>query len=393
MKQPVPPRGHAAAPRPDAPHRGHAPSAPKLDLRVRYYYRMKPQRVYPLVVEVPRGSPAPGPVLEPVVVRPVIPGAHVAPAEQPLDVHRPGEQVTFYVTPLARGRLPAPRVEVLQHGRPAGEVSLRMKGVTQRATWFLLLLTLVVPCLVFYVTRHPLSAVTRHKLITPDFGRPAEDKNNEGGGEKKKAEPDDANKEAAAPADPSRLLVQADADDKKDEKGDDKKDARGGARQGGGQRQPGREGPAGRPRRPAGDNQPAGVPPAGDVAGPEPGARGDVGHEMALPETPGPSLEYYLNQEAKEDFPDVPLVTETIVPPVASWLGLVYGVACEMPSLYLWVGLTLFGLTVISCYLHAARRTSRRVRLDLITTRATGTALETLPLGPGEGRPLSVEPG
>jgi hypothetical protein len=383
--------------RPDAPHRGHAPAAPKLDLRVRYYYRMKPQRVYPLVVEVSRGTAAAGPVLEPVVVRPVIPGAHVAPAEQPLDVRRPGAPATFYVTPLARGRLPAPRVEVLQHGRRAGEVGLRMKGVTQRATWFLLLLTLVVPALLFYATRHPLTAVTRHKLISPDLGKPADDKNNEGGGEKKKAAPDEPDKQTAAPADPIRLLVRADADDKKDEKADDKKDEKADdkkdAREGAGPAGPGRQGPVGRPRRPAGENQPPGAPPGGEAAAPGPGAAGDAGHEMTLPDTPGASLEYYLTREAKEDFPDVPLVTDTIVPPVASALGTAYGVACEMPSLYLWVGLALFGLTVISCYLHAARRTSRRVRLDLIPTPAPGTALETLPLGPGEGRPVSVEPG
>ena len=391
MKQPVPPRGHAA-PGPDAAPRGRAPSAPKLDLRVRYYYRMKPQRVYPLVVEVPRGAAPPGPVLEPVVVRPLIPGAHVVPAEQSLDVHRPGGQVTFYVTPLVRGRVPAPRVEVLQHGRPAGEIGLRMKAVTQRATWFLLLLTLLVPCLVFYATRHPLTAVIRHKLIAPDLGEPAGDKNKEGGGEKK-AEPDNPENQGAAPADPSRLLVQADADDKKDEKPDDKKDAGRGARQGGGQREPGREGPMAGPRRPGGGNQPPGMPPMGEGAAPAPAEAGAGAHEMALPETPSKVLEYYITQEAKDDFPDVPLVNDTLVPPVASGLGTAYGIACAMPSAYLWVGLALFGLTVLSCYLHAGRRTSRRVRLDLIPTPAAGTALETLPLGPGEGRPMSVEPG
>jgi hypothetical protein len=148
----------------------------------------------------------------------------------------------------------------------------------------------------------------------------------------------------------------------------------------------------GRPRRPAGENQPGGEAPAGGGVPPVPALAGDESHEMALPEQPGPSLEYIINREAKEDFPDVPFITETLVPPVAQALGLVYGVACEMPSAYLWVGLALFGLTVLSCFLHGARRTSRRVRLDLMTTPAAGTALETLPLGPGESRPVGLEP-
>src|SRR5712692_8180564 len=108
MSQPVPAQ-NKPAPRREVPGGRRETAPPKgtrTDLKVRYYYRMKPQRVYPLSVEVPRGSdgrPLPAGSGEAVVVRPVIPGAVVVPAEQRLDVARPGSQVTFSVTPLAKG--------------------------------------------------------------------------------------------------------------------------------------------------------------------------------------------------------------------------------------------------------------------------------------------------
>ena len=384
MKQPVPARGHVPGPRPDAPHRGHPLPAPRVDLRVRYYYRMKPQRVYPLVVEVPRGSAASAPVPEPVVVRPRIPGAHVVPAEQALDVNRAGNQVTFHVTPLARGRLPGPCVELLQHGRPAGAIGLRMKAVTQRRTWFLLLLTVLIPAVLYYYTRHPLSAVVPHPLVAPDMG-PQEGGQQKQGDGKEKAKPDNGEKGAAVPADAGRLLARADDEDTKDAKKDDK--------QGGGPRQPARPGPAAGQKQPGQDQPPGPARGEGEPAGPGPAPRGGPGprsHEMALPETPGKVLEYYIVEEAKEDFPDVPVISERIAPPVASWLGEAYGVACNMPGVYLWVALALLGLTVISWWLRGSRSTSRRARVELHA--APGTAQETLPLGPGEARPISVEP-
>src|SRR5262249_44034071 len=80
-------------------------------LQVRHYAVLKRRRVYPLVVEVPRGDEG-GEGGRVVVVRPVVPGALVVPAEQRLDVGTPGNQVTFDVTALARGRLPRAHVEV-----------------------------------------------------------------------------------------------------------------------------------------------------------------------------------------------------------------------------------------------------------------------------------------
>ena len=383
MKQPVPARGHA--PHPDAATRGRVSPAAKADLRVRYYYRMKPQRAYPLVVEVPRGSAAAGPGPGPVVVRPLIPGAHIVPAEQALDVNRAGQQVTFYVTPLARGRLPAPRVEVLQHGRPVGAIGLRMKAVTQRMTWLLLLLTVLVPCLVFYTTRvNPLTGTVPHNLTTPDLSQPAGDRKNEGGGEKKAA-PADPEKQTAAPIGASRLLALADDDEKKEDKAEEKKDENQGARQGDERPRRPREGAAGEDQPPAAPRGRGGAP-RGQAA-----AAGGGPHQMIVPETPGRILEYDLVREARQEFPEVPAVADAVAP-VASGLGQAYDLACNMPGLYLWVALVLFGLTVLSCFLHGSRRTSRRVRLDLVAPPAAGPAQETLPLAPGEGRPLTVEP-
>ncbi|HXG10665.1 MAG TPA: hypothetical protein VNK04_12985 [Gemmataceae bacterium] len=121
--------------------------------KVRYYCCMKPQRVYPLTVEVQAGrsGPSAGPST-PILVRPVIPGALVTPAEQRLDATQPGARATFQITPLARRRLPEARVEVLQHGQVADRIGLRMKSVTQFRTWVLAALTLLVPWFLLMIT-------------------------------------------------------------------------------------------------------------------------------------------------------------------------------------------------------------------------------------------------
>src|SRR5262249_9035769 len=111
------------------------PGTHRTNLTVRFYSRMRRQVVYPLVVEGPRasrGQPALPPAGELVTVRPQVPGAVVVPAEQKLDVSVPGRQAVFQVTPLATGRLVGARVEVTVPGtRPAQEIPLRMKSVTQ----------------------------------------------------------------------------------------------------------------------------------------------------------------------------------------------------------------------------------------------------------------------
>jgi hypothetical protein len=114
---------------------------------------MKPQRVYPLVVEV---APAKGAAQADgsggvaVTLRPVVPGALVAPAELSLDVSRPGARATFHVTPVAKGRLPEACVRVLHDGRQVQELRTRMTAKTQRVTWVLLLLAVVLPPLLVH---------------------------------------------------------------------------------------------------------------------------------------------------------------------------------------------------------------------------------------------------
>src|SRR5206468_8734537 len=120
-----PPRKEAAAPK-----KGGKP------LQLRYHTVMKPERVYELTVEVPKsGKPAEAAV---VVLRPVVPGAQVVPAEQRLDPSEPGNRAVFHVTPLARGRLPKARVEVYAPGQPPQSVVLPMRAATQRLSWLFL---------------------------------------------------------------------------------------------------------------------------------------------------------------------------------------------------------------------------------------------------------------
>jgi hypothetical protein len=128
------------------------PKGHSFDLRLRYYNRMKLQRVFPLIVEVPFGVNTKGPTGVTVELRPVVAGAVVTPASQRLDVTRPGAQAIFQVAPLARGRLPAAHVDVIHEGRTIQELRMGMKAGTQRMTWLLLLLTLVLPPLFYHYT-------------------------------------------------------------------------------------------------------------------------------------------------------------------------------------------------------------------------------------------------
>src|SRR5260370_22714964 len=89
-----------------------APARGGLPLQFRYYAIMKPQRVYALVVEMPKKKGGEVKGGGPVVVRPIIPGALVVPPEQRFDTSEAGNQIPFPVTPLARRRLPRARVEV-----------------------------------------------------------------------------------------------------------------------------------------------------------------------------------------------------------------------------------------------------------------------------------------
>lgn len=147
-----------------APGMRHQPAAdirgaasgrrPDYHLTLDYYTVMKPQRTYPLSVTVPPGTPlAPDlPTSEPVMVRPIIPGALVVPSQQALDLACPGARVQFQVTPVARGRLSGSHIEILRDGHVVQELPLGMRARTQGPTLFLFLLTLILPPLVMHYT-------------------------------------------------------------------------------------------------------------------------------------------------------------------------------------------------------------------------------------------------
>src|SRR5207253_1356997 len=125
--------------------------------------RMKLQRVYPAVVEArPVGGGQRNGAGAPVLLRPIIPGALVVPAELTLDTAQAGARATFYVTPLAKGRLPGARLEVRRQDALVQEIRLPMRATTQRLTWLLALLTVLLPVVLLNVTRyHKLQGTVR----------------------------------------------------------------------------------------------------------------------------------------------------------------------------------------------------------------------------------------
>jgi hypothetical protein len=169
------------APSPPGPEEKSAPrraaateSAPSCRLKVRYYSTMRRNKTYPLVIEpasqggssVPPGTPA-------VVVRPIIPGALVVPGEQKVDLARPGGPTTFYVTPLAKGKLPNAHVEVHAAGQPVQEIGLKMRARTQRLTWLLLVLTVGLAWLLNFGCKDPpVGVIYKDGKPTHAFGGP-----------------------------------------------------------------------------------------------------------------------------------------------------------------------------------------------------------------------------
>jgi len=126
-------------------------------LVVRFNRSMKRQRVYPLIVSWSKDRGAePGGEMPALVVRPIIPGAIVVPAEMFLGP-TPAASASFYVTPLARGRLAAARVEALNQGRVVDTVPLKIKVVRWSLAQVLFVLAFLVPLVLIFTTR-------QHKL-------------------------------------------------------------------------------------------------------------------------------------------------------------------------------------------------------------------------------------
>jgi hypothetical protein len=124
------------------------------DLVASFYRQMKPQRLYPLIVRLRENKKRPQTLVEPIHLRPVIPGAIVTPADYTLDLNHPQTNPPLFVTPLARGRLENARMEVYHGGRMVGTITLPMKAVTQCLTWVLLCLALAIPYGAYWITSH-----------------------------------------------------------------------------------------------------------------------------------------------------------------------------------------------------------------------------------------------
>jgi hypothetical protein len=396
MRESVPPKAKAPAVGTEARPAVRDVSAPATQYRftVRYYRRMRLHRVYPTVVEarpVRGGSGAGNGPGSPVLIRPLIPGALVVPGELALDANQPGARATFYVTPLAKGKLPGACVEVRRADTLVQEIRLGMRGVTQRLTWFLAVLTVLVPAFLLTVTRyHPLKGTVPRPTTRPlQLGAPAEDKEpplapkveppggpNPGPGQPptsqlpargdvlaalialvdddppKKEEPPPAQKDPKKDDQPPPKKPAEPPDDKadgKDEKANGKDEKPPDAPKKG--PNPGRGGPGGGGLGP--------LPPIGKINPP-------ASQQVAVdrPAFPGEILEH----EILTNVPEVPedIRAKLHLPPitarVAAGLREAYDDACILAkeeNLSFWVGVVFLVLTLLSWFVHRSLRGRR----------------------------------
>ncbi len=350
MKEPVPAKGNAVAATRETVAR---PTPAATDVRVvaKFYRRMKPQRVFPLVVELQGTAGGSG---GPVFIHPFIPGAHVIPAEQSLDPAAAKSKATFYVTPHAKGALRGARLDVFQQGRLVQEIPLAMRTATQRLTWVLALLTVLVPAFLLYFTvYHPLKgykfATRAVPLEAPPAGEPEKlnQPPKEDGGPAKGKDGGLAEAEEEAEDDPSAAtLVQNRGGSQKKEPSDAQK-PRGGR---------------------------GGAPP-GDVV--------PLNYRLQsvqFPQDPGEVLEDQINrhvpdkitlswpesssdaEQPAEPPPEPWTISLAFTRTISSFLGTAYTYACNMIDMHLsfWVGIGLLGLTVASAVTHRSARGRRR---------------------------------
>jgi hypothetical protein len=130
---------------------------------VRYYKKMKMQRVYPVVVTWGKRERRSG---SPVTLRLLMAGAQVVPAEQSLSTNDPDAEATFYVTPLAKGGLRNEKLEILVGDRKVQEVPLPARVVSQSFTKKLLWLAILLPAFLLLFCKYLPASITDEELHT-----------------------------------------------------------------------------------------------------------------------------------------------------------------------------------------------------------------------------------
>jgi hypothetical protein len=145
-----------------APASARKPARRPIERRatVRYYERMNPDRLYPLLVilsraEIEKVAQAnvgqkqsepfrveAGSVVE---IEPILPGCDCYPPRAQAVVTDADVQVEFWVAPRVVGPLRAARVIVRQEGRPLAEVPLEARVSRQAVTWLMAGLSCVLP--------------------------------------------------------------------------------------------------------------------------------------------------------------------------------------------------------------------------------------------------------
>jgi tetratricopeptide (TPR) repeat protein len=135
---------------------------------IRYFERMNPQRMFPLLVVLSKAK------IEAVIqkgvaqarserfqvdagalveVEPILPGCACYPPRDQVSVAAPTATATFWVVPHVLGKVMQARVAVRQHGRLLAEVPLEVKVVRQSLTLLLSALSLALPLLLM-ILRH-----------------------------------------------------------------------------------------------------------------------------------------------------------------------------------------------------------------------------------------------
>lgn len=150
-----------SAPEPTAPVARRAPPEQvQRHATVRYYSRMEPHRLYPLLVVISRDMVVKfrrgdfteteskgftGSTASPVLVEPVLPGCACYPPRREVAVEAETATAQFQIAAAVEGTLEAAKVILVQEGRLLAEVPLTVRVAKTTLGWVLAGLSLVVP--------------------------------------------------------------------------------------------------------------------------------------------------------------------------------------------------------------------------------------------------------